>query len=134
MKKNKDKEPMAVVIHHLDVTTNKTQKINIEDKEICRKLETLLAEINIKDTISKTYLCCFWFICLLLCLGLYLYITKFEFIFSMIVFLGLFNIINLKRYNDWLELKEKSQDEFSDIVNDYLIKRGKLNERTKETL
>ena len=125
---DKDREPMEIVIHNIDLTTNTETKIKVEDKNLCLKLEDLLKEINLKQMMSKTYLVVFWIMCAILALGLFLYITKFEFLLNFIIILGLFNTVNLKKSNDWLELKEKSQLEFNDLVDDYLSKREKVNE------
>lgn len=125
---DKDREPMEIVIHNIDLTTNTETEIKVEDKNLCFKLEDLLKEINLKQMMSKTYLVVFWIMCAILALGLFLYITKFEFLLNFIIVLGLFNTVNLKKSNEWLELKEKSQLEFNDLVDDYLSKRRKVNE------
>ena len=125
---NKDREPMEIVIYNIDLTTNTETEIKVEDKNLCFKLEDLLKEINLKQMMSKTYLVVFWIMCAILALGLFLYITKFEFLLNFIIVLGLFNTVNLKKSNDWLELKEKTQLEFNDLVDNNLQKRRKVNE------
>ena len=124
---NKDREPMEIVIHNKNLATNTEEEIVIEDKEICYKLEDLLTNISIKTAISKIYLGIFWFTCVILLVGFYLYATRFEFILPIIILIGLLNTFNLSRYNNWIYLKEADQSEFSNIIDNYL-KRRKVNE------
>ena len=124
---NKDREPMEIVIHNKNLATNTEEEIVIEDKEICYKLEDLLTNISIKTAISKIYLGIFWFTCVILLVGFYLYATRFEFILPIIILIGLLNTFNLSRYNNWIYLKEADQSEFSNIIDNY-IKRRKVNE------
>lgn len=117
--KNTEKQTTVYIIQPI---TKQIIELEIKDQKMNDQLTFLLTQYKTRNIISKINLSIFWFNCILIGLGLYLYINDANIIFPIfpsIVIFGLFNAIYLKKYNDWQELSKISKMRFDQLIYTY---------------
>lgn len=129
MRKRNKKEPKSITIHYADPETHTIKHLDIQDTNIRQHFIFLLQQISIRKAISLIHLAIFWFNCIAIAAGLFLYVTRFNFLFPYIVILGIVNALYLKKYNDWQMLTQIARDRFTEEVYIY----WKKNIETKES-
>ena len=117
--KNTEKQTTVYIIQPI---TKQIVELEIKDQKMNDQLTFLLTQYKARNIINKINLSIFWFNCILIGLGLYLYINDTNIIFPIfpsIVIFGLFNTIYLKKYNDWQELSKISKMRFDQLIYAY---------------
>jgi hypothetical protein len=114
----------SFTVHYVDMKTGEIKEINISDEDTREKLVSLYSQFRARSIVSLIHIVTFWVNCMLMAWGLYLHLTKYEFLLTLIIIVGFCNIYYLKRHNDWETLREESSNNFLAIVNDYIQKHA----------
>ena len=114
----------SFTVHYVDMKTGEIKEINISDEDTREELVSLYSQFRARSIVSRIHIITFWVNCILMAWGLYLYMTKYEFLLTLIIIVGFCNIYYLKRHNDWEALREESSNNFLAVVNDYIQKHA----------